>query len=304
MLDRSREFIELAMHLNYTTAAERLHLSTSALSRHIADLENELGFTLFNRTPLTLTRAGQYYLEAISSIIDDVDRTIEKGREIARQADEVLRIYMLPSRARYADVIYEAAARLRREIPGLSTEVCVDDRFLTTEEALLCGKADVGIVYEGSVVDEDSIVTMPFAYSPICAWVHRENPLSEQASVSPESLRDLAHPKSTNRQSLTATDSVERMFATYGIDLKTHLRNIEDRSGFFLTLKPDEFVIDFAEDTDPIRLNPDLVPVPFEPVLRRPLLLAFLRDNPNPLVGQFVKLCRALAEDRGLPQEP
>lgn len=44
MLDYSREFIVLAERLNYASAAEHLHMSTSALSRHIADLEQELEF--------------------------------------------------------------------------------------------------------------------------------------------------------------------------------------------------------------------------------------------------------------------
>lgn len=302
MLDRSREFIELAMRLSYTTAAEQLHLSTSALSRHIADLENELGFTLFNRTPLTLTRAGQFYLEAISSIIDDVDRTVEKGREIARMADEVLCIYMLPSRARYTDVVYEAAARLRRELPGLSTEVCVDDRFLTIEEAILCGKADVGIVYEGSIENTDAIVTVPLAYSPVCVWLHRENPLAAQDSVTLGDLADFAFLTSTNRQSQTGTDATARLFSASNIALKTRLRNLEDRASFFLTLRPDEFVIEHAEDTDPLRLNPDLVQMPLSPPLRRPVFLAFLRESANPVVGQFVKLCRTLAKEQNLPQ--
>ena len=97
MLEYSREFIELAMRLNYTTAAEQLHLSTSALSRHIADLESELGFPLFNRTPLSLTQAGQYYLESISAIIDELDEVVAHGRKISEHFSKPFRVYMLPS---------------------------------------------------------------------------------------------------------------------------------------------------------------------------------------------------------------
>lgn len=303
MLDRSREFIELAMQLNYAAAAERLHLSTSALSRHITDLEAELGFRLFNRSPLSLTRAGRFYLEAISSIIDEFDRTVERGRELAEIGDDVLRIYMLPSRSRHADIVYGAAARLRREIAGLTTEVCVDDRFLTTEEALLTGKADVGVVFENSIENETAIATMPFAYAPLCAWLHRENPFARRESVSMEELGELFHPKSTNRQSQTATNSVAALFASFGIALKTRVRNLEDRPSFFLTLRPDEFILELADDTDPLRLNPDLVQVPLDPPLRRPVLLAYLRGSANPTVGQFTKLCRAAAEAEGLLQD-
>lgn len=301
MLEYSREFIELAMWLNYTAAAEKLHLSTSALSRHIADLEAELGFTLLNRNPLELTPAGLFYLEKISVLIDDLDYIVRQGRDISALENVALRIYMLPTKAHFADVIYEAAARMRRDIPGLATDICVDDRFLTTEEALLEGKADVGVVFEGSIADTDAIVTLPFACSPLCAWVHRDNPLAKLPSITLEQLSEYAHPRSTNRQSLTATDSVDRLFKTAGLGLKTHLRNLETRTSFFLTLREDEFIIEFSEDADPGRLNPDLVQLPFETPLLSPVLLAYRRECPNPLVGQFAKLCRALAPSAALP---
>lgn len=302
MLEYSREFIELAMRLNYTAAAEKLHLSTSALSRHIADLEAELGFTLLNRNPLELTPAGLFYLEKISTLIDDLDRIVKHGRDISALEDATLRIYMLPSKARFADVVYEAAAHMRRSMPGLTTDICVDDRFLTTEEALHQDKADIGVVFDGSISDTEAIATVPFAYSPLCAWVRRDNPLATRASVTLEDLSEYAHPKSTNRQSLTAIDALGRLFDSAGIPLKMHLRNLEDRASFFLTLREDEFMIEFEEDDEPGRVNPDLVRLRFEEPLLRPVILAYRRGSSNPLVGQLVKLCRALAKSQNLPQ--
>lgn len=300
MLEHSREFIELAMRLSYTAAAEKLHLSTSALSRHIADLEGELGFALFNRNPLELTPAGLFYLEKISALIDDLDTIVRQGRDISALSHATLRIYMLPSKTRFADVVYEAAAHLRRKLPGLITEICVDDRFLTTEEALLQGKADVGVVFEDTLEGTEAIVTVPLADSPLCAWVRRDNPLAKHPSVTLEELGEYAHPKSTNRQSLTAIDSVIKFFKNHDLDLKVHLRNLEDRLSFFLSLREDEFMIEFAEDDDPRRINPDLVQLSFAAPTLCPVSLAYRRGESNPLVGQFVKLCRTLAKKQGL----
>lgn len=302
MLEYSREFIELAMRLNYTAAAEKLHLSTSALSRHITDLEAELGFTLFNRNPLELTPAGLFYLEKISALIDDLDCIVGQGRDISALEETALHIYMLPSKARFADVVYEAAAHMRRDIPGLVTDICVDDRFLTTEEALVEGKADIGVVFDRSISDTEAIATVPLAYSPLCAWVRRDNPLAKLPSVTLEELSDYAHPKSTNRQSLTAINSVISFFKAHGLDLKVHLRNLEDRLSFFIGLRDDEFMIEFAEDGDPRHVNPDLVMLPFDTPTLCPVSLAYRRGEPNPLVGQFVKRCRILAKNQGLLQ--
>lgn len=304
MLEYSREFIELAMRLNYTTAAEQLHLSTSALSRHIADLESELGFALLNRTPLSLTPAGQYYLESISSLIGELDNIVVRGREISRQASRPFNIYMLPSRAPFANIVYAVTAALRREHEGLATNICVDDRFLTTEEALLQGAADVGIVFAGSLTDHDDIASEVFATAPLCVYVHAESPLAEKPSVTFRDLAEFAHPKTTNRQSLTATDSIERLFHDLGLPLRLRLRNFPDRSGFFLTLREDEFLIEFDGDDEALRVNPDLVKIPFAEEVRRPILVAYRRDTDDPMVAEFVTRLKRLAKEEGIAPEP
>lgn len=300
MIERSREFVELAVRLNYAAAADALHLSISALSRHIASLENELGFALFSRNPLALTPAGHYYLEAISSLIGDFDRIVRKGRAISARSTGSLCIYMLPVRTRFADIIYEAVAQMRRDMPELDVRICVDDHALTTDEALLRGKADIGIVFADSIVANPAIEVVPLARSALCAWVHRDNPLSTCQTVSLQDLAAYAHPKSTNRQSHTAAVSIERLFRSNGLDLKFHLRDIEKRSDFYLTLKEDEFLIEFEEEADLCRFNPNLVQLSFEKPLMRPVFIAFLKNRVNPLVDQFITLSQALSEKQGL----
>jgi DNA-binding transcriptional LysR family regulator len=60
-----RYFLVLAEELNFTRAAERLHISQPPLTRQIQQLEEFLGVELFLRTPrgVTLTEAGMAFLE-------------------------------------------------------------------------------------------------------------------------------------------------------------------------------------------------------------------------------------------------
>lgn len=300
MLDRSREFIELAIQLNFTTAAEHLHLSVSALSRHIADLEAELGVTLFTRAPLSLTPAGVSYLESISAIIDDLDAAIDRCRRIGQTGEKPFSIYILPGQTLLHEVIYEAAAQLRQNVPGLTTNICVDDRYLTTQEALLNNKADVGVLYEWSLQECPEIVQTLIGHQSVGAWVLKSNPLANRTSISPSDVAEFAHPYSTNRQSLAATDSVKGRFASFGINLKTHLKNNEDRASFYINLRPDEFFIDFEQDRSPLYLNPDLVQLPFDPPLISNIYLAYRNDDNRPELTQYLDLCQRLANQKGL----
>jgi DNA-binding transcriptional LysR family regulator len=81
-----RYFIAVAEELNFTRAAERLHMAQPPLSQQIQHLEAELGFQLFRRTKRTvvLTEAGQVFFEESQKIMQQVDRTIQLRRQTSR----------------------------------------------------------------------------------------------------------------------------------------------------------------------------------------------------------------------------
>lgn len=70
-----RYFIALAGSLNFTRAAERLHVTQSTLSHQIKQLEEELGVALFERTGrrVTLTEAGDEFLHHAGNALREID---------------------------------------------------------------------------------------------------------------------------------------------------------------------------------------------------------------------------------------
>jgi len=77
-----RYFIALAEELNFSRAAERLHISQPPLSRQIQELEEEIGATLFYRTKryVELTNAGKVFLNKAYQILDQVEQACMSTR--------------------------------------------------------------------------------------------------------------------------------------------------------------------------------------------------------------------------------
>jgi LysR family cyn operon transcriptional activator len=84
-MSQLRTFRMIAETLNFTRAAERLHLTQSAISHQIKSLERELGEPLFIRAKrgVKLSPAGKLALEYAERILDDADALRERvaGRE-------------------------------------------------------------------------------------------------------------------------------------------------------------------------------------------------------------------------------
>ncbi|MCC5647488.1 LysR family transcriptional regulator [Nostoc sp. CHAB 5824] len=81
-----RYFIAVAEELNFSRAAERLHISQPPLSQQIQALEAELGLQLFERKkrPLQLTAAGQVFLAEARLVFPQLERAITSAQKVSR----------------------------------------------------------------------------------------------------------------------------------------------------------------------------------------------------------------------------
>lgn len=72
-----RTFAAVARATSFSGAAADLGISPSMVSRHVADLEEQIGVRLVNRTPrsVSLTAAGLKYAEFAERILQEIDDT-------------------------------------------------------------------------------------------------------------------------------------------------------------------------------------------------------------------------------------
>lgn len=86
----------VAQHGSLTAAAEKLHLTQSALSHAVRKLEDQLGLAIWHREGRSLrpTQAGAYLLSIANRLLPQLDHAEERLRQFARGERGTLRIGM------------------------------------------------------------------------------------------------------------------------------------------------------------------------------------------------------------------
>src|SRR5690606_39969890 len=99
---------------NLRAAADRLHLTHSAVSQQIRGLEEQLGFALFDRRGrrVVLNSAGEALLRSVQCALGEVDNGVRQAASLARGASQRLRVSVLPSFAQRLQ-FGRAASRVR-----------------------------------------------------------------------------------------------------------------------------------------------------------------------------------------------
>jgi len=129
---------------NFSTAAERLHLSVSSLSKRISELEGVLGQALFDRSghKAVLTDAGRRLLPAALAVLNavaDLGRSLAEAGSLSGHCrfgvGDLSALTWLPA----------LVAAARRQHPGLTLEACVDVGGVL-EHRLAEGELDFAVI--------------------------------------------------------------------------------------------------------------------------------------------------------------
>jgi len=94
-----RYFDAVAETLNFTRAAERLHVTQSTLSHQIRQLEEELGVELFDRSSkkVRMTEAGEILRSHLTPALGQIDRAVQALRSNAETLTGSIRLGTTPS---------------------------------------------------------------------------------------------------------------------------------------------------------------------------------------------------------------
>jgi DNA-binding transcriptional LysR family regulator len=114
-----RYFVAVAEMENVSRAGLRLHVSQPALSRQIRDLEDEIGFSLLERTAksVRLTDAGRAFLDNARALLQNADEAVTKARAVASAEPTELHVGYSPTPT--AEILPKILRAFQRAMPNV-----------------------------------------------------------------------------------------------------------------------------------------------------------------------------------------
>jgi DNA-binding transcriptional LysR family regulator len=139
-----RAFVAVAQEGSITRAAQRLHLTPSALSMLISALEGELAVRLFDRTTrkIALSEAGADLLPSIKHVFDSLDLAFDGLRAFVDRRSHRFSIATSPLLA--ATLISKLLAGFKERFPAIKVDL-LDLQVDDIADAVRAGHADFGI---------------------------------------------------------------------------------------------------------------------------------------------------------------
>lgn len=171
-----RCFLTLCSTLNFTEAAKRMYMTQQSVSKYIAKLEEDIGFTLFVRTHhyVTLTRAGEEFCALFSRLDRDYSDTVQRMRQYYDELNNSLRIGYLE----WLDLMPIMSGplhRMREENPALQFAAEKHPQYELNQH-FLNRRLDLIITYREFAPKDPGLKKLVVLQTPLVLLVSPDNP--------------------------------------------------------------------------------------------------------------------------------
>ena len=187
-LSQLEYFYEAAKTQHFNKAADNLRISQPSLSRAISSLENEFGIVLFERTGrnVTLTKAGQIFLEHTEKILDDIAVAERRMHQLSSSGGEISIAYVSPLSTRFIPQVVKAF--VNSESSNKITFNFYQDISYQNIAGLKSGKYD--IIFGTKDENESSIRFVPLMKQEMVVIMPKGHELEQQPYVTVSALNE------------------------------------------------------------------------------------------------------------------
>lgn len=189
MLLRQIEYLQSVIENgNFYLAAEKCHVSQSAISQQIKKLEEELGVKLLERHNRTfsLTPAGEHFYRKSLIISGDLQQLVRETKRIADNDNAVLRIGYY--KGYHGDELSEAIALFSEKYPTVDLKITVGSHE-ELYHAMENGSIDLAINDQRRAFS-DAYNNEVLAESRIYIEISSKNPLSKLSTLETDDLKN------------------------------------------------------------------------------------------------------------------
>lgn len=182
-----KAFLALVEEDNFTRAARRVHLSQPAFSCLIANLEQEIGYRLFDRDTrrVELNQNGVHFIKLARDFLTSYERTTKEIQSHANKHQDKFVLAVMPSIV--VKWVSQLLSSFHTQHPTIRVEL-LDSQWDKCLQALLQGHAELALTANSPVLAE---TTAEFLFSDkfhlIC---HKTHPLALKNSIELSDLMD------------------------------------------------------------------------------------------------------------------
>lgn len=204
----------LRRNFNLTEVGNALFTSQSGVSRHIRDLEDELGVELFIRKGkrlLGLTEPGRELVAIIERILMDANNIKNLSDQFSKRDQGELRVATTHTQARYT--LPAVVAEFKRSFPRVHL-VLHQAGPSEIVSMLLEGQADIGIATE-EVGEVEELIAFPYYTWHHSVIVPAGHPLESVRMLTLEAIAE--YPIVTYHEGFTGRARIDETFRNAGI---------------------------------------------------------------------------------------
>lgn len=199
-------------NFNLTEVANRLYTSQSGVSKHIKDLEDELGVELFVRKGkrlLGMTEPGREMVKIVERLLLDAHNIKNLADQYSQQDQGHLTVATTHTQARY--VLPGVVVEFRKQFPKVKLHLHQGSPG-EIAQMLHDGRADIGIATE-ALHDVEGLVSYPYHSWHHGVIVPAGHPLDHEGAKKKLTLQEIAaHPIVTYHEGFTGRARIEEAF--------------------------------------------------------------------------------------------
>lgn len=225
MLDpRLNHVVAVARSGSFTAAARAIGVTQSAVTKGVADLERQLGYSVFHRTArgALLTAEGSDFVERAARLLDDARELLEGSPNNSDPYAGTLRIGVCPASLEWR--LIAPLANLLSRHPGIRFEVS-GSTFERMVQLLRNGAVDVAVGLDAAFSGWPDLRREPMPELETTLFVRRGHPA---LGAVPATLADLAQydfVSPSDSRPFGAT--IRHIYESQGVEWRTRLHVID-----------------------------------------------------------------------------